>query len=63
MATIFVVCGELLSIAAVGDRWAYLWRSGTSRLALLREDDTVMGDAVLHGVPRDQAARLPRAHA
>jgi protein phosphatase len=58
-----VVCGGALCFAQVGDSRAYLLRRSKGQLAQIKEDDTVLGEALARGVPYAVAAGLPHAHA
>jgi protein phosphatase len=58
-----VVCGGELCIAGMGDSRVYLLRRSRRKLAQIKQDDTVLGDALARGVPHAIAASLPKAHA
>jgi serine/threonine protein phosphatase PrpC len=58
-----VVSGNDICYANVGDSRIYLLQNSKGRLAQISRDHTVACDAHQRGVPRDEAASLPHAHA
>jgi len=58
-----VASGGWISVAHVGDSRVHFLQRSKARLTRLTEDHTILGDAVLRGVPHERAAALPHAHA